>query len=288
MGISWVRGPMGPVWVDEMNRTKIEYLDFTWNPIAMLCDPVSAGCRNCWHLRMANRLANNPKISEIHRQAYAGKIDPWIVIPRLNEPCKVKKPGIIGVQFMGDLFHEKIDFYTMTSLVVSEIEDCDWHTFLVLTKRPDRLLELHDYLEYENTDGSGRLDTSNWEWPKNLWLGVSVEDPSTLWRVDKLLQIPAAVKFVSVEPILENIDISKQLDQWWDNGEGENSYFFKAGRLLSWVIAGPETGPGARPCPEGAIENLYWQCQAAGIPFFDKRPDYLAREFPKCGKFGSL
>jgi len=96
-----------PERVEAMNKTTIEYLDYTWNPLAMRCTPVSEGCRDCWHIQRANMLAKNPLIPEHIQKAYAGGL-PVLIESRLEEPLKVKKPSIIGVQFMGDLFHESL------------------------------------------------------------------------------------------------------------------------------------------------------------------------------------
>jgi len=98
-----------PERVEAMNKTTIEYLDYTWNPLAMRCTPVSEGCRDCWHIQRANMLAKNPLIPEHIQKAYAGGL-PVLIESRLEEPLKVKKPSIIGVQFMGDLFHDDVKF----------------------------------------------------------------------------------------------------------------------------------------------------------------------------------
>lgn len=90
-----------------MNRTGIEYLDYSWNPLAMRCTKVSAGCKNFWHLRMANRMAKKPNFPPGVQAAYAGECGPLLIESRLDDPAKVKKPSWIGVQFMGDLFHEE-------------------------------------------------------------------------------------------------------------------------------------------------------------------------------------
>lgn len=267
-----------------MNRTDIEYLHFTWNPIAMRCTRISAGCKNCWHLIRAKMLANNPMIPKEHRDAYAGRSAPILIKSRLDDPdLKRKKPTIIGVQFMGDLFHDKIpedyihDIYNV-------IYDNPRHTFLILTKRIDRLFYFHSKSMFLSNDPI-----------KNLWLGVSVEDPDNLYRVEKLLELPAAVRFVSVEPMLSYLDLANRgyldplchLDDTYKhvirNGM-LNKYQVEALKqpILDWVIAGPETGKKPSPCPDGAIEDLYYQCHGEGVPFFDKRENYIVREFPKC------
>jgi protein gp37 len=247
-----------------MNPTKIEYLTHTWNPLAMLCDPISAGCKNCWHRRRANMLAHNPMIPKKHQAAYAGKSDPLLVESRLEDPHKRIKPAVIGVQFMGDLFKKRVAFCDIEE--VFEVIAQSIHTFLILTKRPNTMGH------YCNT-----YMQRNIHLPDNLWLGVSVEDPDNLWRIDELLKIRAAVRFVSVEPMLEEINLGPYLSLGFVSG---GVFYNNPNPRPDLVIAGPETGPGARPMPVGAITGLYHQCRDAGIPFFDKRENFLAREFP--------
>lgn len=245
-----------------MNRTKIEYLDFTWNPIVMRCDRVSAGCKNCWHQARARMLANNPMIPEKHRYAYAGRTMPILNQDRLEDPLRYKKKkAMIGVQFMGDLFHKHVTFSDINDIFQIIAESV--HTFLILTKRP---IEMQRYI---NT-----YIQRNIHLPDNLWVGVSVEDKKTLGRIDELLKVRASVLYVSAEPLLENIDIRKYLYQApCINGRPRS--------LLDWVICGPETGPGSRPCKPEWIRNIYDQTRFSCTPFFDKtKTDYIVREFP--------
>ena len=252
-----------------MNKTGIEYLDYTWNPIAMLCNPVSAGCQKCWHRTRAKMLANNPMIPEDAQKAYAGHTGPLLIKSRLEQPRKVKKPSMIGVQFMGDLFHEDVLLHALRSIFFT-IYSVRQHKYLILTKRPKNMalaFERLQQFQYNPYDFN------------HVWLGVTVEHPDYLHRINDLLQIPAAMRLVSVEPMLEAVDLSKYLiipDIY------ETEYFYAPKQHLHWVICGPETGPGARECKPEWIEDLYEQCKAAGVPFFDKRKNYLAREFPKC------
>jgi len=195
-----------------MNKTNIEYLTHSWNPIAMRCTPVSEGCANCWHLAMANRLAKNPVIPKDRRKAYAGG-KPVLIESEIDAPLKRKKPAIIGVNFMGDLFHpdvsdEMIDavFSVMAQDICSPLHGLNTptrHTYLVLTKRPERILEGHpEFFE---------------RWP-NIWLGVTCENQQTAdERIPILLQIPAAVRFVSIEPMLSKIDL------WFHSSGNQNS-----------------------------------------------------------------
>jgi protein gp37 len=265
-----------------MNKTDIEYLTHTWNPIAMRCTRVSAGCKECWHLSRAAMLAKNPSIPKDHQAAYAGHSGPVLVKSRLNELAKRRKYARIGVQFMGDLFHDNVpeDYISDIYNVIYDNKHLD---FLILTKREERLSYFHAKSMFLSNDPI-----------INLWLGVSVEDPDNLWRVKELLKIPAAVRFLSAEPMLDYLDLTSTgyIDPYY-HLDDTYRHVIRNGMLnryqadslkrpvLDWVIAGPETGPRARPCPPGAIENLAEQCYEANIPFFDKRPDFIAREFPK-------
>ncbi len=244
-----------------MNKTGIEYLDYTWNPIAMRCTPISEGCQKCWHITRAKMLAKNPTISAFAQKAHAGESGPRLINSRLDDPCKVKKPSRVGVQFMGDLFHENVTDKQIDSIFTQMAYDQCWplsglfnkqiHTFLLLTKRPERILSGHpEHFE---------------RWP-NIWLGISAESQKRYderWTIAS--QIPAAVKFVSIEPALEYVNID---------------LLGESGPFPDWVIWGPETGPGKRPFRAEWAAMTYQICKLKGIPFFDKRKDYLARERP--------
>lgn len=272
-----------------MNKTGIEYLTHTWNPLAMRCTKVSPACDNCWHLRTADRLKNNKKLNWRIRTAYAGEGDPVIVKSRLEEPSNRKKPSIIGVQFMGDLLHEKIDFHKGVDAVMAEMENAPWHTFIILTKRTERLFKYHKYLEYENTDGSNRLDTSNWEWPKHIWPGATIENQEqALKRLPYLLSIPSAVHLISVEPMLSELNLTHldidgarikdpAPDMWFCQLNALTGKHDDMGRpcpdrpKLDWVIAGCESGGNRRPSKIEWFRNLRNQCVNVGVPFFLKQ-----------------
>jgi len=177
-----------------MKKTNIQYLDYTWNPVSMRCDRVSPGCDNCWHLRMANRLAANPMMGLEKRPAYAGG-NPVMDGAELDAPLKLKKPSRIGVQFMGDLFHEKIQSAWLSG-IFNVMKNCPQHTFFILTKRPKHLLNF--------VAGLGELD--------NIWFGVSVENQETAdRRIPILLQCPVKHRWISAEPLLGKINIIKYL-----------------------------------------------------------------------------
>ena len=118
-----------------MNKTGIEYLDYTWNPIAMRCTKISEACEHCWHIQMCDRLAANFNLPMNIREAYARDRVPVLISERLSAPLKRKKPARIGVQFMGDLFHEDIKWNDQYKIFEMILHAC-WHEFLVLTKRP--------------------------------------------------------------------------------------------------------------------------------------------------------
>lgn len=273
-----------------MNKTKIEYLTHTWSPIAMLCEPVSEGCRNCWHRRRAKMLAKNPLIPRFQQRAYAGENIPVLIPSRIDDPFKRKKPSIIGVQYMGDLWHKHID-WPMIDQVFEACHKAPWHTYIFLTKR----IEAAWYYFNSPVYPEHKTDKHRSEYLKsaqNIYFGTSVENKEMAdIRIKFLIQIPAAVRLVSAEPMLEEIDIRPWLYPFRElysvykrniKLEMFNKYQIQSLKepIIDWVIAGPETGPKARPMPIGAITGIYHQCRDAGIPFFDKRSNYLAREFP--------
>lgn len=253
-----------------MNRTKIEYLTHTWNPIAMRCSRVSEGCRRCWHLSMADRLAQNPTMSDDRRQAYGGGA-PVLFMDELTAPLRIRKPAVIGVQFMGDLFHENVPNGFIRD-VWQAMTNAQQHTFIVLTKRPERML--HWY-------------TRIWEREPlpNVIVGVSVEDQATAdKRIPLLLQTPAACRVVSFEPMLGHINLDDGVSSWLScrNGEKQRSRndgyccesYAVAGecyRGIDWVICGSESGPGARPMKIEWARSVKDQCVAAGVPLFYKQ-----------------
>jgi protein gp37 len=244
-----------------MAQTKIEWCDRVWNPITG-CSPVSDGCQNCYAKRMANRLKG--------RYGYS-KDDPFRVTfhpDRLKEPVHWKKPSRIFVCSMGDLFHDDVDGEWLKD-IFSIIRAYPHHTFLILTKRPQNVNKR--YFDY-----FGHTSYSH------VWLGVSVEDQKTAdERIPILLQILAAYRFVSVEPMLSNIILKKE---WFERIHYKYGGEHRKGPLwdgiiipgISWVICGSESGPKRRPCKVDWIRNLKNQCINAGIPFFLKQgPGYL-------------
>jgi protein gp37 len=176
---------------------------------------------------------------------------------RLSQPAKVRKPGRVFVCSMGDLFHPSVDVCQIDAVIAAMVHPMggmNHHTYILLTKRPERLLNGH----VENFA----------RWP-NVWLGVTVENQKRAEeRVPLLMRIPAAVRFVSVEPMLGPVD----LDRWMPRPKSPS---------LDWVIAGPETGQKARKCEDEWLDSLARQCGAYGVAFFDKRAKWMRREFPR-------
>lgn len=262
-----------------MTATKIPWADRVWNPI-IGCSPVSAGCANCYASRMATRLAGikGSGYEDIAGSGVVAEKGKWTGKVfgkklKLDDPCRWRKPSRIFVNSMGDLFHDKVT----DEFIWIIFERMQWarrHTFLILTKRPERMRDWMMDRQHDMTIDPEKPKMV-YAWPlRNVWLGVSVEDQTTAdERIPLLLQTPAAVRFVSVEPMLGPVDLRRflvcQAFGMHPNG-------------LDWVIAGPETGPGARWCYPGWIEDILTQCEVAGVPFFDKRPVRpLEREFPR-------
>ncbi len=224
--------------------SSIEWTQATWNPVAG-CTPVSPGCLNCYAARMALRLATMPngtgrkyggtaKRARDGRPVFAGRIN--IDEEALDVPRKWKLGRIIFVNSMSDLFHEGVE-EDFIRRVFAVMEECPQHTFQVLTKRPERALELAPRLP----------------WPKNVWMGTSVESEDYIWRVRTLAKIrKAAVRFLSCEPLL-----------------GPLRRLPLTG--INWVIVGGESGPGARPMREEWAAQIRDQCEEREVAFFFKQ-----------------
>lgn len=251
-----------------MKKTDIEYLTHTWNPIAMRCTKVSPACDNCWHLRIADRLAKNPVIPLVKREAYAGgKV--CLDEKELKAPLKAKKPGVIGLQFMGDLFHEFIEWPIIDEILFIARRSCQ-HTIIILTKRIETAWYYFNspIFKFGNVSRSTFLEN-------NIWLGVTVENQEQAdKRIPMLLQIPTAHRFVSVEPMLEEIDLSKFMwpTCWsWDakynspqEAIADGAYAERKpqalvsayAKFLNLVICGCESGSKRRPTDIKAIRSL--------------------------------
>lgn len=247
-----------------MNKTNIQYLDYTWNPISMRCDRISAGCDNCWHLRMANRMKSNPVLSPGQRLAYDGKIT-HLHLPELEKPLR-KHNAKIGVQFMGDLFHPNVRDEHIHA-VFSIMFDCEsikqtGNTFFILTKRPTRMKEFLTKIDREDGD-KYRYD--------NIWFGVSVENQETaVSRIPLLIDCPVKHRWISAEPLLESVNF--RWATWEPLKRDSSTDHFDGLRRLDWVVCGAETGLGARPMHWDWAISLADQCKAARVPFFFKEP----------------
>jgi len=242
--------------------TKIPWTQETWNPV-IGCSKIAAGCKNCYAEKMAHRLSAmeckqyedaNPQYSLVVKSGH------WNghVICRdseLDKPLHWKKPRKIFVCSMSDLFHEKVPF-GFVDKVWDIINIARSHTFQILTKRPKRALEYAKRIE-------------SFRFHSNLWLGVSCSTQADLDKnVPILLQIAAAVRFVSLEPLLEEVDIKNPVYKYVSKGYWKSDYI---SRQLHWIIVGCESGPKRRPCSIEAVRGVVRQCQAADVPVFVKQ-----------------
>lgn len=249
-----------------MERSKIEWTEATWNPIAG-CNRVSPGCLNCYAERMARRL------QAMGKKKYQGTVDKngrWtgrinFNPDALNAPLKRKKPTTYFVNSMSDLFHENITLEQQTD-IFEVIARAHWHTFQVLTKRPEQAVTRWRDIATGVAYRLGEQKTPGF-WPlKNIWFGISVENQQTAdKRIPELLKIPAKIRFLSCEPLLEPIDLE---DLAYEAAGPEWAGY---NPLVDWVIIGGESGPRARPFDLAWAESIVAQCAAAGIPVFVKQ-----------------
>lgn len=209
-------------------KSKIEWTENTWNPITG-CTKISEGCQNCYAYKMALRL------QKMKCEKYADGFEVRVHEECFNEPLNWKKPSIIFVNSMSDLFHKDISAECIQK-IFSIMNEASWHKFQVLTKRADRLPEFSEKLN----------------WSDNIWLGVTVENNKTKGRVDCLKEMPAKVKFVSFEPLLDDIG---KIDLTG----------------IDWAIVGGESGHYARRIEEQWVLNIKKQCEEQGVLFYFKQ-----------------
>jgi protein gp37 len=209
-------------------QSNIEWTNATWNPVTG-CTKVSPGCVHCYAERFAERWRG------IKGHPYEQGFDLKLWDDRLRLPLTWRDPKLIFVNSMSDLFHEKVPLDYIRK-VFATMREAHWHKFQVLTKRSSRLAAWADKLD----------------WPENVWMGVSVENRRMMKRIDDLRVVPAAVRFLSVEPLLEGLGKI--------NLEG-----------MDWVIVGGESGPGARPLEEAWVTEIRDQCVRKKVPFFFKQ-----------------
>jgi len=255
--------------------SKIEWTNETWNPL-IGCTKVSAGCKNCYAIRTAWIRMHNPKMAE----RYAGTVEKTVggqlnwtgkinqVWDALEKPLKIKKPTMFFVNSMSDLFHPSVGFYFIHR-IWEIMAQCPQHTFQILTKQAALMRE---YM----TEWAPNAYGSPYEPLPNVWLGVSVENQEAAnERIPHLLQVPAAVRFLSCEPLLGPVDISS----WFypkhligtETCNYEETEFSILQQDLHWVICGGESGLHARPMHLDWARSLREKCDAAGVPFFFKQ-----------------
>lgn len=210
------------------DKSKIEWTDATWNPVTG-CTKISPGCKHCYAEVFAERWRGIP--GHPYEQGFDLKLHPG----RLDQPLRWKKPRMIFVNSMSDLFHEKIEFGYLKK-IFSVMYAAHWHTFQILTKRAHLLHFVRNQLF----------------WPDNVWIGVSVESEKYVGRIGHLRSVPAAIRFLSLEPLLG------PLSNLHLNG-------------IDWVIVGGESGPGARPMHPVWVRDIRDQCIDEGVPFFFKQ-----------------
>ena len=209
-------------------NSKIEWTQATWNPLTG-CTKVSPGCKFCYAERLSLRL------QAMGRAAYRHGFELSLHEDALGRPLLWKKRRMIFVNSMSDLFQEEVPLEFITR-VFAIMGQAHWHTFQLLTKRADRLLEFGSELE----------------WRQNIWMGVSVENEDYLSRMEHLRRTPANIKFLSLEPLpgpLTKLDLDG----------------------INWVIVGGESGPSARPMDPKWVVEIQKQCKRQGVPFFFKQ-----------------
>lgn len=288
-----------------MGTTSIEWTNKSWNPIRG-CSRVSSGCERCYAEKQAHRFSGKGGAYEgltrltKHGPVWTGKIK--LVPEVLDQPLRWKKPARIFVNSMSDLFHEDVpdEFIDRVFAVIATAIHRK-HAFQVLTKRPDRMLryfqeparrDLVYQAAYKFGYGAAMCGGTKAPIPvPNVQLGVSCEDQKTAEeRIPLLLQTPAAVRFVSLEPLLGAININPFV-RWTGKQSGLPQPLSNALEALKdlpgidWVIVGGESGPKARPCHPDWIRSLRDQCAAAGVPFFFKQWGEWAPALEKVGEF---
>ena len=210
-------------------QSNIEWTEATWNPVTG-CDKISPGCKHCYAERLSLRLMKMP-----NQPNYSGGFDLTLQPHMLEKPLTWKKSQRIFVNSMSDLFHKDVPDQFIRQ-VFDVMNRAHWHHFQILTKRSERLRKIAPTLP----------------WAKNIWMGVSIETPKYLFRSDDLRHVPAAIRFLSLEPLLEplpGLDLTG----------------------IDWVIVGGESGPGCRPMEAAWANQILSACNSAHVPFFFKQ-----------------
>ena len=209
-------------------KSSIEWTESTWNPLSG-CTKISPGCKHCYAERMARRL------QAMGQPHYINGFTLTLHEEALELPLRWKKPQTIFVNSMSDMFHVKVPVKFILK-AFDVMQRAYWHRFQVLTKRAERLAILSEQLP----------------WADNIWMGVSVESEQQIHRIESLRETQAAVKFLSLEPLIGPLD-HLRLDG------------------IDWVIVGGESGPGARPMNADWVLSIRDQCLSAEVPFFFKQ-----------------
>ena len=234
-----------------MNRTKIEWTDFTWNPVTGCWGPGGTAekpnrCWYCYAQRMTKRFLWENRLDGSPMKSTPFMEDPFrptFYPKRLKQPAKVKKPSKIFVCSMADLFGDWVPANWIASVLGQIANAAPWHTYQFLTKNPKCLKDFNP-------------------WPSNCWVGTTVTNQADDWRINELLKVDASVRFVSHEPLLSEIDMRPWIgDYMISPGPGQH---------LNWAIIGAMTGPGAVRPDLAWVLSLERQYQAAGVPIFEK------------------
>ena len=221
-----------------MSESSIEWTDATWNPVTG-CSRVSPGCDNCY------MFAQYPRLRAMRVRGYEEAPDVVQLLPeRLGQPAAWSKPRFVFVNSMSDLFHPHVPFDFITE-IFKVMQQADQHVYQVLTKRPGLAAG------WWEKQGRGELG----EWPSHVWMGTSVESQKYAPRLDVLARIPADIRFVSAEPLIEELDLSG----WLETGE------------FHWVIVGGESGQKARPMDVDWARLIQQHCQMNEVAFFLKQ-----------------
>ena len=211
-----------------MSKSKIEWTESTWNPLTG-CNKVSPGCKHCYAKRMAKRL------KAMGSPNYKNGFELSIHENVLKQPLFWRNPQTIFVNSMSDLFHEKVP-YSFIKKVFKTMEEAHWHRFQILTKRSEQLLKFDKELN----------------WPKNVWMGVSVENNDYQYRIEHLKKTSAYIKFISCEPLIGSLT-----DMELSN--------------IDWIIVGGESGPKSREIKQDWVIDIRDQCVHQNVPFFFKQ-----------------
>lgn len=210
------------------NKSSIEWTESTWNPITG-CSKISPGCKNCYAERMAKRL------QRIGVERYAKAFNLTLHPDVLELPLSWKTPKVIFVNSMSDLFHEQVPL-SFIQRAFTVMKAAHWHTFQILTKRSERLCLLAPMIE----------------WPNNVWMGVSIESQKYIKRIEHLRKVPSAVRFLSIEPLINRINEMNL-------------------KNIDWVIVGGESGPKARKMEQEWVIQIKNICEKYKVPFFFKQ-----------------